>query len=168
MPVSFSTYRLDVAQIELNINRQAQDKLSAAILHILTPEVVASLPDYFHNVDSIDKAKHWLDRMLMESILLQVRETNTNQTIGFIFIYQEHDAAHIGYLLATTHWRKGLANEVLSGLIGYAREHSQWSKLVGGVDKGNFASANLLTKLGFQKQQTDNQDVDFYEYKLCS
>ena len=41
-----------------------------------------------------------------------------------------------------------------------------WLKLVGGAEKSNVASANLLKKLGFIEQPTNESGVSFYEYTI--
>jgi RimJ/RimL family protein N-acetyltransferase len=94
-------------------------------------------------------------------------KSNDNQLIGFLFAYVEDESdAHIGYLLAEEFWGKGLASELLKGFITEVAKMESWSTLIGGVDRSNIASANLLKKLGFVEQASDESAVVFYEYKL--
>ncbi|MGF1753654.1 GNAT family N-acetyltransferase [Vibrio makurazakiensis] len=166
MALSFETLRLTVAEIADGLALSKQSELLERIPHILTPAVVENLPPYFHNIASNGQAKVWLERMLLESRLLQV-ETNNHELIGFLFAYVESDNyAHIGYLLAEEYWGQGLASELLEGFIGKVVESESWSKLIGGVDQSNISSAKLLKKLGFTEQPINGSSVVFYEYTI--
>ena len=79
---------------------------------------------------------------------------------------EEESDAHIGYLLAEEFWGKGFASELLKSFIKEVAKTESWSTLIGGVDRSNIASANLLKKLGFVEQASDESAVVFYEYKL--
>lgn len=108
----------------------------------------------------------WLDRMLSESRLLQIRLKESG-LIGFLFIHEDENCeAHIGYLLAEEYWGIGLASELLPGFLGVASSHSKWRKIVGGVDHANKASAHVLLKLGFTERSSIVPNVSFYEYDL--
>ncbi|BCB42057.1 hypothetical protein VagYM19_12470 [Vibrio alginolyticus] len=104
--------------------------------------------------------------MLSESRLLQVK-SEEQELIGFLFAYVESESeAHIGYLLSEEYWGKGLASELLKSFIEEIVETESWLKLVGGVEKSNVASANLLKKLGFIEQPANESGVSFYEYTI--
>ncbi|MCE9684892.1 GNAT family N-acetyltransferase [Shewanella sp. AS16] len=138
----------------LEIARDAEPfELNALLLRVaelLTPAVVENLPPYFQGIESLADAERWLELMLSESRLFAVQDKDNGSILGFLFIYIEdaHDA-HIGYLLGEAYWGQGLASELIRGLIALAIEAQEWSKLIGGVDKTNQASSNLLRKLGF-------------------
>ncbi|WP_413755354.1 GNAT family N-acetyltransferase [Vibrio sp. F13] len=166
MAISFETQRLKVEEVAGELTVPERSALLERVPGILMPSVVENLPPYFHGIVSGELAEIWLDRMLSGSRLLQVK-SNDNQLIGFLFAYVEDESdAHIGYLLAEEFWGKGLASELLKGFITEVAKMESWSTLIGGVNRSNIASANLLKKLGFVEQASDESAVVFYEYKL--
>ena len=163
---SFSTNRLDVREVVVDAPHSELTEILACIPNILTEAVVENLPPYFHDIQSTEAARVWLDRMLSESRLLQIRFKDGG-LIGFLFIHEgDSYEAHIGYLLAEEHWGIGLASELLPGFLGVASSHSKWRKIVGGVDHANKASAHVLLKLGFTERSSNVPNVSFYEYDL--
>ncbi|MFY8299663.1 GNAT family N-acetyltransferase [Pseudoalteromonas sp. SS15] len=164
MALYLSTHRLNL--IELNVEALIDDLLIAAIPSILTEAVVASLPPYFHGVSNGAEAKVWLSKMRSESRLFLIQDKD-DACLGFVFVSNTDKAEkHIGYLLAQEYWGKGLASELLHAFIKRAEQIESWRSLVGGVDKGNLASAKLLLKLGFIPQESEHENVDFFEYVL--
>ena len=104
--------------------------------------------------------------MLSDSRLLQVK-SQTHELIGFLFAYVENESnVHIGYLLSEEYWGQGLASELLRSFIEEISEIEPWSKLIGGVETSNAASANLLKKLGFVGRPANESDVVFYEVTI--
>jgi RimJ/RimL family protein N-acetyltransferase len=160
-----STQRLNL--IELSSEEALiDDLLIAAIPSILTEAVVASLPPYFHGVSNGAEAKAWLSKMRSESRLFLIQDKG-DACLGFVFVSNTEKAEkHIGYLLGQEYWGKGFANELLHAFIKRAEQIESWRSLVGGVDKGNVASANLLLKLGFIPQESEHENVHFFEYVL--
>ena len=68
----------------------------------------------------------------------------------------------IGYLIAEQDWGKGLATELLAGLVAWARSQPSVHSVTGGVDPANLASARVLTKNGFDQVEDgeDGEDGD--------
>ena len=163
---SFETSRLRVVEIDKNISSSKRLTILKQVPSILTPAVVENLPPYFHGITSSEHAEKWLAIMLQDSRLLEVSLAN-NELVGFLFVSLENEAlAHIGYLLTQEHWGKGLASELLNAFIEEATNNELWTKLIGGVDQSNVASANLLKKLGFVAQPAEDTSVVFYEYSV--
>ncbi|WP_192892150.1 GNAT family N-acetyltransferase [Vibrio bathopelagicus] len=166
MAISFESQRLTVVEITERFDLSKHSYLLERIPQILTPAVVENLPPYFHKIGSSEQARTWLERMLLESRLLQV-EAEDHELIGFLFAYVENDEyAHIGYLLAEEYWGRGLASELLQGFIHEVEKSESWLKLIGGVDQSNIASVKLLKKLGFIEQAANGSGVVFYEYTI--
>ncbi|MDF9390821.1 N-acetyltransferase [Vibrio sp. 1151_11] len=166
MTISFETQRLRVTEVSGDLSLTERSALVEQIPNILTPLVVENLPPYFHGITSVELARVWLDRMSSESRLLQVK-SEAQELIGFLFAYVESESeAHIGYLLSEEYWGKGLASELLKSFIEKIVKTESWSKLVGGVERSNVASANLLKKLGFIEQLANDSGVSFYEYTI--
>ena len=167
MKIIYETLRLQICELY-----QPLDKTDANVLHhqiagILSPAVVENLPDYFHGINNAAAACDWLDRMLSESRLFLLRYKQSDEVIGFVFIFTgDTEDAHIGYLLSEPNWGKGLASEVLAGLINYAEHNTDWHVLIAGVDKANIASTGLLTKLEFVCQSSDDENTVFYHYQI--
>ncbi|MDI4650588.1 MULTISPECIES: GNAT family N-acetyltransferase [Pseudoalteromonas] len=164
MALSFNTPRLNVIEINSNTAKLEKTALVNALPAILTPAVVANLPDYFQGIDSI-AAEKWLDNMLNECRLLMLQSQH-QEVVGLLFIYTENHDAHIGYLLAEQYWGQGLAFELLQGFINLAGTQSQWHKFIAGVDESNTPSIKLLKKLAFEKQASKENGMLFYELNL--
>ncbi|WP_261841454.1 GNAT family N-acetyltransferase [Aliamphritea ceti] len=166
MKIIYETARLKVYELLQNSAQADKADLLNQAVEVLSPAVVENLPGYFHGINTVAAANEWLDRMLAESRLFMLRLTEVDTIIGFVFVYAgDNKDAHIGYLLAERYWGKGLASEVLAGLIHYAESMTDWQVLIAGVDKANVASSGLLTKLKFIRQPSDGDSV-FYHYHL--
>lgn len=166
MPIKFETERLKITELPATIPKEIVEALVLRIPHVLTAPVVNNLPPYFHGINDQNQASKWLERMLLDSRLLQVN-TFSNELIGFIFIHENNDAtAHIGYLLAESHWGKGLATELLKGLINAVHMSEPWEILIAGVDTSNLASINLLKKVGFTEQKSNTPLNVFFNYRF--
>ena len=160
------------------LNKKQPDKklidkeaLYQDIIRILTPEVVSQLPPYFSDIDSRESAQTWFERMLDESLLFLVYQTELQQLIGFSFIYLEQTDegqknAHLGYLLAQASWGKGFASELVSHLIAHIKTRDLADTLIAGVDESNLASIALLKKLGFSQSEIDIPANLFFQLKL--
>lgn len=162
----FDTSRLSVDEVFYNMSESDRACLYTDVLRILTPIVVENLPAYFHGMTSIKEATGWFDRVVSESRLLAVKQKDGDQIIGFIFIYTDVRDAHIGYLLGESFWGVGYAKELLAGLIEWSKRERAWTKLIGGVDKANIPSSNLLKGLGFKEQLPADGSTIFYTYIL--
>lgn len=163
----FKTARLTIDEITQTLSEEALTPLLKQTVNILTPEVVKSLPPYFHGIKSTADAHVWFTRMMKESRLFTITHNSNNAMIGFVFVSEENEhSAHIGYLLDENYWRQGLAKEMLSSFLNWAKNHTPWHKLIGGVDKTNTASSHLLTKLEFVKQPETHPQVNFYQFTV--
>ncbi|WDE14298.1 GNAT family N-acetyltransferase [Thalassomonas haliotis] len=155
----------------------AQEKpaLVDAVLALLTPKVVETLPEYFHGINNRPKALHWLQRTLAEGELLVVQLKARQQIIAFILLHSEERSTeetktdtelHIGYLLAQPYWGKGYASEMLISLIEYFQDKKTISALNAGVAASNGASISLLEKCGFCRVKSHSKESLFYRFKL--
>ncbi|MDO6542779.1 GNAT family N-acetyltransferase [Photobacterium sanguinicancri] len=186
---AFTTARLNVEEY-CPVASCVYDDLLDQVVAILSPNVVKSLPPYFSHVTSPQLAQHWLDKVSAESRLFIISHTEQARIIGFLFLYQESlvepliqphrvseksDAkqislAHIGYLLNEVDWGQGYATEFLQGFIAWSKNHPEIAGLIGGVEKDNVASANLLERLDFIAQPSEDitSPVTFYQYSFKS
>ena len=133
------------------VRRSALEK---GLGEILTPAVLAHLPHPLqlgprHNVSD------WIDARAAEAEVHLVTMTTTGSLAGLLILAPfdgEPPDIHIGYLFAEEVWGKGLATEMLLGLVGAAPRPV---RLLAGVEAGNPASARVLEKAGFAKPGED-------------
>jgi RimJ/RimL family protein N-acetyltransferase len=141
--------------------------LLSKVIALFSPLVVKALPPYFHGITSLEQAEAWFVKMTSDSRLLTVSSKDTNELLGFVFLsLSTNNTAHIGYLLGEQYWGKGYAKECLGGLIDWCLAGAAIKVLIGGVEKGNVASAKLLEGLGFTPHFDEVSPVVFYEYQL--
>ncbi|WP_315984052.1 GNAT family N-acetyltransferase [Aliamphritea spongicola] len=132
------------------------------MVSLLSPEVVENLPGYFHGINTPESAAEWFEKVLAEGRVLSVSYKHGDDLTGFIFLYgTEAQTVHIGYLLKQSEWGKGLASEMLDGLVRFAEQNTNWECLVAGVDPANVASARLLEKLNFIRQTAADDNPVF-------
>ena len=98
-----------------------------------------------------------------------IEDSNNNKPIGFAFLHRFQDedkieSVHIGYLLAESHWGKGIASQLIKSLIEYYETQTSVKKIIGGVDVNNIPSIKTLTKNGFQLDE-QNTSTAFYTYR---
>lgn len=166
LTIIFETPRLKAEELTTSITSASHSKLIMQIPQVLTASVVDNLPPYFHNINTRTQAQNWLTRMLSDSRLIKVTDSS-GELIGFIFIHETNrTTSHIGYLLAESHWGKGLATELLKEFIKTVQETESWEKLIAGVEASNQASCRLLKKLGFIEQLSVEPNNLFFEYAL--
>jgi RimJ/RimL family protein N-acetyltransferase len=160
----YPTTRLQVGEI-FDSNQTSDFFVSA--MEILTPSVVANLPPYFQNVNSIPSAQEWLKHVVSDGRLFVVKRIGESKAIGFVFLSTEKSSgAHIGYLLGESYWGKGYATEILKGLIDFIASEDQVTRLIAGVATENVASIKLLQKMGFIHSSSEDNGTMFYEYRL--
>ena len=73
-------------------------------------------------------------------------------------------AVEFGYEVFAAHRRQGYAEEALLGLMQWARRTHDVGRFVASVSPDNLPSANLVTKLGFEKVGEQVDPVDGIEY----
>jgi len=165
MTLQFETERLNVFALS-QCEKAGSDQIDIlnSVPSILTENVVKDLPEYFHGIRNAAGAKEWLTRMMTESALHCVVDRSSQTLIGFLFLYDAGEGEyHLGYLLSEPTWGKGLATELIKGLLEAGRAQSDLKKILGGVAELNKASIKVLEKTGFNPV-SKNHDVIFYEY----
>ena len=79
---------------------------------------------------------------------LIVERKTTGEPVGTCCIFPEEDAFDIGYCIDKTHWREGLGNEMLAGMLCWIKDAGGTAVTAEVADR-NAASVGLLTKYGF-------------------
>jgi len=70
---------------------------------------------------------------------------------GVSLILKDDGSYELGYWLGENFWGNGYATEAAKGLLNDIFENEKNPKITSGYLQGNFASANVLSKLGFKK-----------------
>ncbi len=168
----FETQRLSVLHWgRIAPTGQVSKALHTQLTSMLTPKVLAFLPDAMQldsNVTGLDK---WLNARKTESELLVIQDKQTTALIGLLILTDFEEDGNIeirlGYLLAEQHWGKGYATELLQGLVKWSRGRNYPLTLLGGVEKNNTASAKALRKAGFiAVPKLSTQMTDTYQLSV--
>ncbi|MGZ2368395.1 GNAT family N-acetyltransferase [Ancylomarina sp. YFZ004] len=168
----FTTQRLSVIPWTNQItNLESENTFAKKVIEILTPNVTKALPDGWQNLKSINDAKVWINDRDQESHFVTVQLKATNETIGFIFLYesepnQNYYDLRFGYLLSESVWGKGIGTELIEGLIMWCKDAGDIRSLSGGVECDNIGSIKVLEKTGFSisPKNSPSEQVVFYEY----
>ena len=147
----FDTARLSVRRWRPVDDRPATPELGK----ILTPRVLQHLPEPLQLGPGKAAIAGWVDNRLAESTLFVARSRAEGHIAGLLILaaFDVPDAplsVHVGYLLAEVEWGKGLASELMSGLIDAARPAAPL-RLIGGTARDNAASIRVLEKAGFRR-----------------
>ncbi len=79
----------------------------------------------------------------------------TNELIGDLGCYLKKEDARqavIGFTIASAHWRKGYASEIIPALLQFLFEEMNMHRVVADCDTENAASYRTLEKLGFRRE----------------
>ena len=183
----FDTERLSVSPWNL------QDaKLMTELDDILDSDVTAFLPEHLLYRKGETKAEKWAqafasgESQVSEIRLLSSLDDDQKQQqlllAGVLLLRPEGTGVmHIGYIFGKAFWGKGLATELLRGLVSHLKSDDIKYKgvLHAGVVKGNPASARVLQKVGFQvmmmpeaeegkKSQAAAEDVDWFRMSFAA
>jgi 2-polyprenyl-3-methyl-5-hydroxy-6-metoxy-1,4-benzoquinol methylase/RimJ/RimL family protein N-acetyltransferase len=137
--------------------------LSAVLAELLTEVTTSSLPDAWQGAYSIERARNWIEERDAESPTLLVVDRESAEPLGLVMLAELPAGdrlvdLRIGYLFAETTWGRGLATELVAGLVEWAAEHPTITTLTGGVAASNPASARVLIKNGFWPVEDRNNE----------
>jgi RimJ/RimL family protein N-acetyltransferase len=151
---AFLTQRLWVAPWHRVANDHGID-LARAVAAILTPKTTRALPPAWQGEYTVGRARRWIAERDGESTALLPVDRNSGEPVGLMLLHEdaeEHDALRqlrIGYVIKETDWGKGIASELVAGLVDWARSQPQIGSIIAGVESQNAASVRVLTKSGF-------------------
>lgn len=149
--------------------------LSAAELKeldgILDTEVTAFLPPHLLYEPGTTDVSKWASTFSRGSSVSSVRLLDTNELCGLILLRSEAASVHLGYIFGKRHWGKGMATELLRGLMDQLTVQRHVGDIHAGVDRQNPASAAVLRKVGFHAMEPGKlgdkpTDVDWYYRKF--
>lgn len=139
---------------------------------ILDTEVTAFLPPHLLYEPGKTDVSKWASTFSAgESAVSSVRLLGTNELCGLILLRPEETLVHLGYVFGKRHWGKGLATELLRGLMGQLTVERYVGEIHAGVDRHNPASAAVLRKVAFHAMEPSEvghkpSDVDWYYRKF--
>ena len=171
-PTRFETKRLIVSIWDTRLEEpENKNALVDRLSEILTPPVLAHLPPSMQLGPETSAANEWVMARAKESRVFLVETSEDGLLIGLVFLVNFPRGAeavniHLGYLLAESAWGKGIASELVSGLVA-ALNLMEGGQIVGGVGIENKASARVLEKSGFvidPERSTSDTEQFVYTY----
>ncbi len=167
MKVAFATDRLRIChwRDSLGDNRQRQE-----LGRILTPEVTAHLPPSFQFDPGSGDIAAWLEARAAEADLCTVQDRTSGLVVGLLVLHANNEeepvSLNIGYLFARSEWGRGLATELVGGLVDWCRNSDKAWRLVAGVGADNRASLAVLRKAGFEPAEGPSPDAETLTFEL--
>jgi RimJ/RimL family protein N-acetyltransferase len=168
---SFHTERLIVKEWHSLAPEEWEDQEAANfVMSLMTPGVTQSLPEAWQGEYTLKRAREWVHERDNESTTLLVIDRSSRMPIGLVILYEEDQdggiRVRLGYMLMESMWGKGLASELIRGLVEWCRNAGVVS-IVGGVNSANIASRRVLEKNGFEIQSdVRNSKEILYELRF--
>ena len=165
---SYQTERLTVLGYDGYMNKS---ELPGHVLNIMTPGVTQALPAAWQNINTASEADNWLKRVNDECSFLLVQLKDTQEIIGFVFLYEPPITllpidVRIGYLLNEQYWGAGIASELIKGFLTWCNTHGSIRSITGGVELDNIGSIKVLEKNGFVQEESNEEGTVFYVYNF--
>lgn len=165
----FSTKRLVVVHWDTEFaDKRTKLGLTDDLTNLLTPPVLEHLPEPLQLQTDSNAVSYWISARQAEADVYTLRCQRTGRLLGLLILAGFSKGAaqttiHIGYLFCETSWGQGLATEMLAGLVDWKLKGGQNTLLMGGIGKGNPASARVLEKAGFERSpEHSTADTDMF------
>ena len=101
---------------------------------------------------TIDHADEWFKTITQSAHKYNYSIFLNLALIGGVSLILKDDGSYeLGYWLGENFWGYGYATEAAKGLLNDVCKNEKNPKITSGYLKGNIASANVLSKLGFKK-----------------
>lgn len=138
----------------------------------MSPEVRAHFPDGVSTPDQIKKRistsiASFRDNGFGEFAINELETSKFAGRAGFGLI--EAGEIEVGYVFLKDHWGRGLAQESLRALLGWAELNIGVPRILAYAPKQHSASFNVMKKCGMRYLKTEGVHgaiCDFYEYPL--
>ncbi|SHH42068.1 GNAT family N-acetyltransferase [Cognatishimia maritima] len=154
MITDFETSRLRVRNWkDVLSNGMAPRWLEKGLAQLLTPKVLEHLPPSLQLSGGKSEIADWVALQAGEGETYLVQDRHSGALLGLLILaaFGESPAPiqlHIGYLLAEEAWGKGIATELVAGLVKGLPEGRNIT-VMGGVGHDNPGSAKVLERSGF-------------------
>ena len=149
-----------IFETERCIVREMTEEDAERLLHILTEKEVA---EYLESKtgskeEELDKIKSYVSCVysFFGYGYWGVFSKRSNQLIGRAGFKEGSYPPEVGYVIEHSLWGHGLATEIVTELLQYAKEELDSSEVLAKVDAENKASRRVLEKCGFQRVETTN------------
>lgn len=169
---NFETKRLSVRHWAFVLGSvEGRLALAQDLTVMLSPAVLKYLPPSLYVEQNTDAVLGWINERAAQSDVYLVNDARTEALVGLLILVSGPQPGgvlnvHFGYLFTEAAWGKGYASEMIAGLLQVARTKASMI-LVGGVAKGNGASAHILRKCGFSLEQSlSDESTDVFALTL--
>ena len=118
------------------------------------PESEAALARRYQRLESRqspDGEESWLNWVIA------IRETG--ELVGYVQATVRGSSAHVAYVLARSHWGRGLASEATAAMIEALRAQLAVTTFRASVDARNARSLQLLARLGFARRAPSAEEA---------
>lgn len=124
-------------------------ELQEFLPRLLTEAVTASLPSDWQGPFGEERLAGWVAARDAESSVFLVRANGG--AAGLLITSHDRDpSVRIGYLLAESHWRQGLATELITGYLRRCEQDGDVREVLAGVAVDNGPSISALKRVGFE------------------
>ncbi len=158
---TFDTARLRISSWRPVIkDKPERTKLANDLTNMLTEPVLRHLPERVQLGHGPEAIQSWMDKRDSSAAIYLVRDDKGLAGLMFLFRPAEgpdNEPLHLGYLFGEASWGKGYATEMVIGLAEVLSDGPIMT-LQGGVDVANPASARVLEKAGFVRNDAHCSD----------
>lgn len=154
---AFETERLSVCEWRAGADRAPSNRdLPGVVAAMMTEPVTRSLPPQWQGAYDEQRATEWIAARNLEGPTLLVADRSSGEALGLVILFEIESCdtssvdVRLGYLLAESAWGRGLASELIAGLVEWCRAAGRVRSLTGGVATDNPASMRVLEKNGFR------------------
>ena len=133
---------------------------------LLTAAVTQGLPIGWQGEYDRVRGEAWFSDRQAEGPVLVAVEPGRSEVVGLLLLFEREVggsadvAVRVGYLLAEQAWGRGLASELVAGLVEWCQARPHIGSLHGGVDGDNKASIRVLEKNGFVRSPSRENHAD--------
>ena len=163
--ISFDTDRLSVGPRSM-FSASAMADLPTAVSEMLNSSPDDWLPPGWAGDFDTDRATRWISEIEAEAELLVAMDRDSSQVAGVLILFIDLNAntpdrmVRIGYLISPRLRGKGIATELVRGLVNWCRDSGDRYSITAGTHPGNIASARVLEKCGFSEtSSTGNETI---------
>jgi RimJ/RimL family protein N-acetyltransferase len=137
-----------------HLDGEDRNELLKELSLILSARVTKFLPDELRYVSGTTNVETWITSATAGSTVFLVRTIEENELAGVLIVHESVPAngvatMRLGYLFGEHYWRRGLATELVRGLVDSLKKSGFTGEVLGGVEAENAASAAVLLKSGF-------------------
>jgi SAM-dependent methyltransferase len=157
--------------------RQSGVDLASVVAGVLTPATTVALPAAWRGAFTIQRARAWIEDREADSTALLVTDRTSRAPIGLAILAalpagdtvptdtSDPDTGpldlRIGYIIDEAWWSRGIATELVKGLVDRARSIPDIVSVTGGVDQKHEASIRVLERSGFRLVDHDDESSTY-------